>query len=191
MKIEIRPARPEDAGHLTELVNMAGEGMPLYLWTKSAAPGVDPWEHGRLRACDPNVGFNWRNSNVALVDGQVAGSLAHYPLPEEPTPIGPDLPAAFVPLVELENEARGTHYINILAVYPDYRGHGVGRRLMQHAETAAQGRDLSLIVENANIAAQSLYRSLGFEQTASRAIVDGGWAASGDRYCLMVRKSTE
>lgn len=189
MKTEIRPAEPEDADDLARLINLASDGMSLYLWQTSAPKGMDPWDYGRMRACDPAIGFNWRNSVVAALDGVVAGSVVFYPLPEEPQPIGPDLPAIFVPLIELENLARNTVYINVLAVYPEFRGRGIGRRLMEHVEAEASGHDLSLIVENANAVARSLYQSLGFVTEAQRPIVDGGWGPSGDAYCLMIRRS--
>jgi hypothetical protein len=38
----VRPAVSTDAFALAEFVNMAGESMPLYLWTKMATPGEDP-----------------------------------------------------------------------------------------------------------------------------------------------------
>jgi ribosomal protein S18 acetylase RimI-like enzyme len=189
--IELRPATPEDAGHLTKFVNMAGEGLPLYLWQKNAPEGMDPWDYGLTRACDPKVGFNWRNAQLALADGQVAGGIATYQIADEPEPIGPDMPAMFVPLMELENLAAGTRYINILAVYEQFRRLGIGRRLMQHVGTVAQGRDQSLIVENANSGAQALYAGLGFEVVASRPIVDGGWGATGDEFVLMIRKQRQ
>jgi hypothetical protein len=34
-----RQATPGDAPALAELVNLAGEGLPLYLWTSMAEPG--------------------------------------------------------------------------------------------------------------------------------------------------------
>lgn len=191
MKTEIRPAEPEDAGDLARLINLASEGMSLYLWQQSAPKGHDPWDYGRERACNPQVGFNWRNSTVATLDGAVAGSVVFYPLPAEPEPIGADVPAMFIPILELENLAPGTVYINVLAVYPEYRGRGVGRALMEHVESEAYGRDLSLVVENANDVARSLYHSLGFVTEASRPIVDGGWGPSGDAYCLMVRRTPQ
>jgi ribosomal protein S18 acetylase RimI-like enzyme len=189
MKTEIRPAEPEDAEDLARLINLASEGMSLYLWQQSAPEGQDPWEYGRERACDPAVGFNWRNSVVATLDGVVAGSVVFYALPEEPQPIAADVPEMFIPILELENLAPNTVYINVLAVYPEYRGRGIGRALMEHVEAEASGRDLSLIVENANDVARSLYHSFGFVTEASRPIVDGGWVPSGDAYCLMVRRS--
>lgn len=60
---------------------------------------------------------------------------------------------------------------------------------MEHVEAEAAGRDLSLIVENANEAARSLYRGGGFVTEATRPIVGGGWGSSGDEYCLMLRRS--
>ena len=35
----LRAARPDDAPALAELVNFAGEGLPLYLWGKMAEAG--------------------------------------------------------------------------------------------------------------------------------------------------------
>lgn len=191
MKTKIRPAEPEDAADLARLVNLAGEGMALYLWQQKAAEGQDPWEIGRQRAVNPEVGFNYRNSVVATIDGAVAGSVVYYPLPETPDPVGPDVPEMFRPLLELENLAPGTIYINVLAVYPEYQGRGLGRRLMEHAEAESIGRDLSLIVENSNEVARTLYHSAGFVTEATRPIVDGGWGPSGDAYCLMIRRSAQ
>jgi hypothetical protein len=39
----IRSGRREDAAVLAELVNYAGEGLPLYLWEKMAGAGGDAW----------------------------------------------------------------------------------------------------------------------------------------------------
>ena len=45
-----RPATPDDAQALAELVDFASEGLALYVWTKIAGPGGDPWAVGRERA---------------------------------------------------------------------------------------------------------------------------------------------
>lgn len=189
MKTEIRPAEPEDSDDLARLINLASHGMSLHLWTQSAPQGTDPWDLARRRACDPTVGFNWRNSVVACIDGTVAGSVVYYTLPDAPKPVGPEVPEIFRPLLELETIAAGTIYINVLAVYPAFQGRGLGRRLLEHVEAEADGRDLSLIVENANDAARALYRSAGFVTEATRPIVDGGWGPVGDTYCLMTRRA--
>ena len=46
----LRPATIDDATVLAELVNRAGEGMPLYLWGQMAEPGEAAWDVGRRRA---------------------------------------------------------------------------------------------------------------------------------------------
>ncbi len=45
-----RRATPDDAAALAELINFAGEGLPLYLWERMAEPGETPWQVGRRRA---------------------------------------------------------------------------------------------------------------------------------------------
>ena len=45
---EARPATRENGDILAKLVNMAGHGLPLYLWTKMAKVD-DPWKVGRQR----------------------------------------------------------------------------------------------------------------------------------------------
>src|SRR5262249_20282963 len=57
-----RPATPADAGALADLVHFASEGLALYLWTKMARPGGDPWAVGRERAERTAGAFSYRNS---------------------------------------------------------------------------------------------------------------------------------
>ena len=43
MSIEIRPAAKADAAALAVLIDMAGEGIPAFLWSKAApSPGQAP-----------------------------------------------------------------------------------------------------------------------------------------------------
>jgi hypothetical protein len=39
LELSFRWATPDDAAALAELINFAGEGLPLYLWTNMAEPG--------------------------------------------------------------------------------------------------------------------------------------------------------
>ena len=57
-------------------------------------------------------------------------------------------------------------HINNLAIKPDYRGHGMGAALLQHAmDTAARlgARRATLEVRRSNHAARQIYERLGFE----------------------------
>ncbi len=74
----LRPARIEDAAVLAELVNYAGEGLPLYLWGKLAGPGQSAWEVGRNRAAREEGSFSFRNATIIERDGRAAGCLIGY-----------------------------------------------------------------------------------------------------------------
>lgn len=67
-------------------------------------------------------------------------------------------------------------FVDEVFVLPEYRGRGFGRRLLEFA--TAQARDLGIValhleVDRANVAAQRLYESLGYQRR--------------DRYFLMTR----
>src|SRR5690606_15141785 len=96
-----RPARGcEPPG---ELVNYAGDGLPLYLWGMLADPGESAWDIGRKRAARDEGSFSYRNAIMIEAGGGPAGCLIGYEIPDRPAPIPPDMPAMFVPLQELEN----------------------------------------------------------------------------------------
>ncbi|HEY5641696.1 MAG TPA: GNAT family N-acetyltransferase, partial [Woeseiaceae bacterium] len=60
---------PDDARAMAELINIAGEGLPVYLWAKIAEPGQSPWEVGRQRAQRDSGSFSYRNTVVREEDG--------------------------------------------------------------------------------------------------------------------------
>jgi hypothetical protein len=84
--IRFRPARIEDAAVLAELVNYAGEGLPLYLWGKMAGPGETASEVGEKRAARETGSFSYRNATIIEHEGHAAGSLIGYGVPDEPEP---------------------------------------------------------------------------------------------------------
>jgi ribosomal protein S18 acetylase RimI-like enzyme len=183
-----RPATPDDGKAMAELVNMAGDGLPLYLWTRMAEGSQSPWDVGRQRAQRETGAFSYRNAVVRDDGERVAAVLIGYPLPDEPGEVDDDMPAMFVPLQELENLAAGTWYVNVLAVYPEYRGRGFGTDLLEIAErlSADTGRrGLSLVVSDANAGALRLYERFGFVERARRPIVKESWSHAGESWVLM------
>lgn len=187
----LRPATLQDDRALAELVNIAGEGLPLYLWTKMAA-GEDPWSIGQARARREEGSFSYRNATVIEVDGAVAACLIGYALPDHPEPIDKTrMPAMFVPLQELENLAPGTWYVNVLATYPQWRKQGFGTTLLGHAETlaaAAGTRGMSIIVADSNAPARRLYTSMGYRQIADRPITKESWESPASAWLLLVKE---
>ena len=144
-----RPATIDDADVLAELVNYAGEGMPLYLWGELAEPGQSAWDVGRHRAAREDRSFSYRNATIIEHDGQCAGCLIGYEIPDNPGPIPDDMPTMFVPLQELENLAPGS-WGGAAAFSATRAGHQAscfGRR--EETATAIRKSGLSVIVSNA------------------------------------------
>jgi ribosomal protein S18 acetylase RimI-like enzyme len=186
----VRPATIQDANVLAELINYAGEGMPLYLWGQMAEPGEAAWDVGCRRAAREEGGFSYRNATIIEHDGQCAGCLIGYEIPDNPEPIPDDLPAMFVPLQELENLAPSTWYINVLAVRPQFRNQGLGMKLLASAEETAQGlgkRGMSVIVSDANLGAHRLYERFGYNERARRLMVKENWENEGQSWVLLTK----
>lgn len=176
---------------LAELVNYAGEGLPLYLWGKLAKPGETAWDVGRRRAARDEGSFSWRNATIIEHAGEPAGCLIGYVIPAEPEPVSAETPAMFVPLQELENAAPATWYVNVLAVRPKFRGQGLGTALLGLAEATARSLGLgalSVIVSDANSGARRLYQRCGYVEQALRPMRKEGWENAGRNWVLLVRE---
>ena len=185
-----RPATPNDAQALAELVDFASEGLALYLWTKTAGAGGDPWAVGRERAMCEVGSFSYRNAVVMEREGRVAAGLIGYPLADVPELIADTMPPMFVPLQELENLAPGTWYVNVLAAYPETRGQGCGTALLAVAETmaaAAARAGLSIIVSDANTGARRLYERCGYREVARRTKIKEDWQNPGAAWVLLTK----
>ena len=188
----IRPATPDDAAALTDLVHFASEGLALHVWMRIAGPGGDPWQIGRDRARRETGSFSYRNAVVVEEPaGQVAAGLIGYALPDLPEPISDDMPPMFVPLQELENLAPGTWYVNVLAAYPEHRGKGHGRALLGIADRIAASEKrpgLSIIVSDANTGALRLYQSCGYREQGRRKKAKEDWQAPGTDWILLTKR---
>lgn len=186
-----RRATPADAAEMADFVNMAGEGMPLYLWAKMAEPGEDPWEVGRRRAQRGGGGFSYRNAIMLDEAGRSVAGLIGYPLPDKPEPIDyAAMPKMFVGLQELENLAPGTWYVNVLATYPEHRGKSYGTRLLELAEEIAAdmgSKGMSIIVADANFGARRLYERAGYREVDKRAMVKEAWENPGENWVLLTK----
>jgi ribosomal protein S18 acetylase RimI-like enzyme len=191
LELPYRPATPADALSLAELINLAGEGLPAYLWSGMAEPGETAWDVGRRRAMREEGSFSYRNAVVREDAGRAVAALIGYPLPSEPEPWDrADMPPMFVPLQELEDLAPATWYVNVLATRPDYQGRGYGSELLAIAGQIAVEcgcRGVSLIVADENRGALRLYERSGFRRTASRSIVRDGWETAAENWELLVR----
>jgi ribosomal protein S18 acetylase RimI-like enzyme len=187
-----RAATKADAPALAVLVDIAGEGMPAYMWSTLAAPGQSVLELGRERARRDEGGFSYRNAVIAEIDGEVAASLVGYRLDElyDLEASLAETPDIVRPLVRLEAKAPGSWYVNVLATFPEFRRRGIGARLLVIAEEKAReqgARSLSVIVGSWNDDAARLYGNAGYETVArEKAILFPGCPHQGD-WVLMVK----
>ncbi len=187
--LRLRPAERGDAMHLARLVDLAGEGLPSFLWSRMKPEGMDVWAFGAARAARDEGAFSWRNATIAEIGGQVAGAVVAYDISGDPAPTD-GLPPMARPLQELENLVPGTRYVNVLATYPVFRRMGVGRSLLEaEAAKAGRGRALSIIVADRNMPAFRLYEALGYRERARRPVVRDGWYCESREWVLLTRPS--
>lgn len=177
----LRKATPEDAGLLRQCFEYASEGLAPHFWAQSLEPGQTLTEVAEARMVakitDP-VQRIW-------IAGDSLGAVVGYPIGDQPETVD-GLPSVIRPLVELENQALGTYYINMLAVLPEARRMGLGRAMIAQARADADGRRLSLIVSDENAVARALYRVAGLEEVADAPQVGDGWRPAGERWILMI-----
>jgi ribosomal protein S18 acetylase RimI-like enzyme len=150
---------------------MASKGLASRLWRDMATSSQSPYEIGRARAMRETGDFSYRNAFIAELAGQPAGGLVGYPLADPyPAEALNSASAAFRPMVELEAEAAGHWYVNVLAVYPEHRGTGVGAALLDHAGRLgrASPKGMAIIVFSGNEGAQRLYARLGYRVAGRR-----------------------
>ncbi len=181
----IRPATFRDATHLAALVDIAGEGLATYFWGQMADVGQSPFEIGRMRAQRDTGSFTWRNAHVAEVDGDIAGALVGYRIAESAADEDlADVPDIIRPLAELEALAPGHWYVNVLAVFPEYRGRGIGRALLDRADAIGKAEapaGMTIIVASENEGAVRLYERCGYRTVSRRPVFPfPGWGRGGD-----------
>ncbi|GGB58710.1 N-acetyltransferase [Tistrella bauzanensis] len=160
----LRPACPTDAAAIADLVAMAdplsiggltglddpAAAMAAYRALVQSASGVASHLHAR----------------VFEQDGRVIGVVVAYP---GRLVVADDIPA------EARVTEAGDFYIDNVAVFPEHRGQGIARRLIEAAETTAIGDGfpaVSLIVDERNHDAFTVYDRLGYA-ISGRAVVRG------------------
>jgi len=175
LEAPLRWARRGDSRRVAELLDVAGHGLPAYVWSLSAEEGQEPIEVGTARAAREDGHFSYRNAVVAEEGGEVVALLLAYRLPEADEEADLDeLPEVLRPLVELELLAPGTFYVNGLATLPGYECRGLGTRLLNVAtDLAAEAGcdELSIEVFEQNEGAVRLYERHGYRTVARRPAV--------------------
>jgi ribosomal protein S18 acetylase RimI-like enzyme len=188
----IRPATPADAADLALLTDMAARGVAAGFWRSLAGPDQSPFEVGRSRALREDGDFSYRNAWLATVGDAVAGGLLGYRLADPYDRSAFDrVPTVFRPMVELEAEAPGRWYVNVLAVYPEFRKRGIAAGLLAHADAVGRSvapKGMAIIVAADNEPALRLYRSAGYRETARRLFPAPPGSGHGEGEVILLTK---
>ncbi len=177
-EIVIRPALPADAQQAARLIYATG---PAYFnWVfglGDAERAVDIIS--RLFVRQGNR-FSYQLTDLAEVSHQVAGLLVSFPgkaLFQLNLVTGRHLFSLFtwkdrlllfknaMPLMNEKESEPGHYLISHLSVFPEWRGKGIGTRLLNYAEIKARSKGIltcTLDVDLNNSIAQRLYRHTGY-----------------------------
>jgi len=178
MDATLRRATELDVPDLARLFIMAADGI------------VDALYHGLVPGAPTEKLFEWRFTQAGSVKSyeycwvaqqgpRAIGMMHAYPIdglaeaPSDPR-LTADRLAVLAPLAALDEQARGSYKINAVAVYPEYRGSGIGNHLMALATAHARQQgfaEASLVVFEQNSRAVALYRRLGFEIAARSPVI--------------------
>ncbi|MBL8667539.1 MAG: GNAT family N-acetyltransferase [Rhodospirillales bacterium] len=169
--VQLRPARPEDAGLLGEMLVEAGGGI-FEVLLEGLVPGLTPAQMMAEAARREAGGFSFRHATVVEVDGIAAGSLTAFPAglfgSETSELIPPDRLVYLAPMQQMLD--RGSWYIAALAIRSEHRRRHLGGRLLRASFAAAREQGfprISLHVWAKNVTALGLYLCLGFDETGS------------------------
>ncbi len=182
----IRPAVKSECRTIAELYRISSDGVAEYIWTKLAEPGEDLLDVGQRRYEQEDSVFSYRNCSMVDRKGKIAGMIIAFPTVIDDEYVESD--PVLVPYSKLEEPA--SYYICGMAVFPEYRGRGIGTQLLTLAEQHAHGHGLSklsLIVFEQNEGAKRLYERSGFYQKAHEPVVPHRLIHFDGRAVLMVK----
>lgn len=169
--LNLRPARPEDAKLLGEMLVEASGGIFEAL-LDGLMPGVTPAQMMAESAREPEGSFSYRQTTVVEIDGVAAGSLTAFPADqfgsETSDLIPPERLFYLEPIRSMLD--RDSWYIAALAIREEQRRRHLAGRLLQATFGEARTRGfprISLHVWTANLTALGLYLRLGFVETGS------------------------
>ena len=190
--MQLIPARPthEDARHFADLAQIAAD----QLFTELVGSRANALLRGMyLRADNEN---SHRHCMFIRVDGEVAGMIhaqSAMSMQAHRTRsfllmlwlAGRGLPRFLLMMLLLgellsfagENLEDGDFYITFVALYPQFRGRGLSKALLRHAEDSARRDDckrLALDVDAKNAVAIGAYERVGFRRIAASAVKELG-----------------
>ncbi|GAB4446174.1 MAG: GNAT family N-acetyltransferase [Cyanobacteria bacterium J069] len=184
--ISFRNAIADDSMTIARLFQIASDGVVDYIWQTQQPqyPGLTPLQIGATRYADPDNVFGYKNCVIAEQNREIVGMMTSFPIAPTAAESDTSLESSLAVAAELSGdpdvlapynlEAPGTWYICALAVFPEFRGRGIGSQLLKlaHQQAAEKGfQELSLLCFEQNAGALRLYQRNGFQERDRTAVV--------------------
>ena len=194
--VTLRAADENDAAALAEIAIMASHGVMNLLYHE-LIPGQSVAKTIIDRRIFNPGGFSalkhWRVAEDE--HATILGALNSVPFDdlagsEGDSALGPERLDPLTELFELDQFLVGTYYVNMIAVFPQYRRSGAGRALMAEAERLARQNGLpaiSLTTFDADANLVAFYGKLGFSIRERRTIRPHPQLEFSGNWALMIR----
>lgn len=164
------------------------DGVANYVWSTIQAdyPGLSLIEIGTKRFAQEQTDFSYQNCVVVECNGEVIGMMVSFPLKASQVESEPNSevanhfessstkPDVLAPYNHLKLKAQKTWYIGGIALFPAFRGQGIGTQLLDIARQQAQEQGfqkLSLLAFEQNKRAVKLYERNGFKVIERTSVV--------------------
>jgi len=170
--VRYRPAEKPDCPALATLFSISSDGVADYVWSTLAQPGETLLDVGARRYAGEDSVFSYRNCTVATLEAEIIGMLVAYPMTVGDAAVAGETDPVLAPYSRLEEH--GSYYVCGIAVFPEYRGQGIGSRFLALAERQARSQGLgklSLIVFSENTGAKRLYERMGYREKLRESVV--------------------
>jgi ribosomal protein S18 acetylase RimI-like enzyme len=195
MDATLRRATEADVPDLARMFIMAADGIVDALY-HDLVPGVPTEKLFEWRFTQSGSVKSYEYCWMAQQGLRAIGMVHAFPIdglagaPSDPR-LTADRLAVLAPIAMLDEQARGSYYINVVAVYPDCRGGGIGNRLLERAMSDARQQgfaEASLVVFEQNSRAVALYGRLGFKIAARSPVVPHPLVHRTGDMLLMIRR---
>lgn len=171
--VTIRLAQRQDCADIAKLFLISSDGLAEYIWGQMNMPGLTLQEIGERRYAREGVAFSYENCLTAERNGAMIGMLHSFPMVRDETCTDKEeQDPVLKPYSGLADY--DSLYISSVAVYPEYRGQGMGTRLLDAARERCRALGLSrvsLICFEPNAKAMQLYQRLGYKEQGRHPIV--------------------
>lgn len=170
VEIFFRFAEPQDARDIAVLFDMANAGKIAEMWTPYAQEG-ETWVDVAVRQIlTPGTSISLSGTLVAVCGNRTVGMLMCRNLSPDPVDFSKSTEDSRS-FDELKDQVRGSFYLSIMAVYEEWRGYGVAKKLLDFAISAAYhvgSTTVSAIVHESNTKLLAHYAKRGMAVKSSR-----------------------